>query len=105
VPINIKGAFRTTNRLDQKRNSSRHIIVKTPNAQNKERILEAVRKNGQVIYKGRPIIIIPDFSPETMKGRGSWTDVIQTIREHKCQMRLLYPAKLNCHRQRNQDIP
>jgi hypothetical protein len=28
-----------------------------------------------------------------MKPRRSCTDVIQTIREHKCQTRLLYPAK------------
>jgi hypothetical protein len=28
-----------------------------------------------------------------MKDRESWTDVIQTLREHKCQPRLLYPAK------------
>jgi hypothetical protein len=28
-----------------------------------------------------------------MKARRSWTDVIQTLREHKCQPRLLYPAK------------
>ena len=48
-----------------------------------------------VTYKGRPIRITPDFSPETMKDRRSWTDVIQTLREHKCQPRLLYPAKLS----------
>jgi hypothetical protein len=30
-----------------------------------------------------------------MKGRRSWTDIIQTIREHKCEPRLLYPAKLS----------
>jgi hypothetical protein len=30
-----------------------------------------------------------------MKGRRSWTNVIQTLREHKCQPRLLYPAKLS----------
>jgi hypothetical protein len=62
--------------LDQKRNPSPHIIVKTPNAQNQERILKAVREKGQVIYEGRPIRITPDFSPETMKARRSWTDVI-----------------------------
>jgi hypothetical protein len=28
-----------------------------------------------------------------MKARRSWTDVIQTLREHKCHPRLLYPAK------------
>jgi hypothetical protein len=77
--------------LDLKRNSSNHIIIKTPNTLNKERILKAVRGKGQVTYKGRPIRI----TPETMKARRSWTDVIQTLREYKCQPRLLYPAKLS----------
>jgi hypothetical protein len=31
MPINLQEAYRTPNRLDQKRNSSQHIIVKTPN--------------------------------------------------------------------------
>jgi hypothetical protein len=44
MPMNIQEAYRTLNRLDQKRNSYRHIIIKTPNAQNKERILKAIRK-------------------------------------------------------------
>jgi hypothetical protein len=30
-----------------------------------------------------------------MKARRSWADVIETLREHKCQPRLLYPAKLS----------
>ena len=36
MPMNIQEAYRTPNRLDQKRNSSHHIIVKTSNALNKE---------------------------------------------------------------------
>ena len=36
MPMNIQEAYRTQNRLDQKRNSSCHIIIKTPNALNKE---------------------------------------------------------------------
>jgi len=72
MPVNIQGAYRTPNRLDQKRNSSRYIIVKTPNAQNKQtKILEAVKEKGQVTYKGRSIRITPAFSPETMKARRS----------------------------------
>jgi hypothetical protein len=94
MPINIQEAYRTPNRLDQKRNSSRHVIVKTPNKQNKERILKAIRGKGQVTYKDRPIRLMQDFSPETLKARKSWVDVKQTLREHKCQSRLLYPAKL-----------
>jgi hypothetical protein len=30
-----------------------------------------------------------------MKPRRSWADVIQTLRDHKCQPRLLYPAILS----------
>ena len=30
-----------------------------------------------------------------MKARRAWTDVIQTLREHKCQPRLIYTAKLS----------
>ena len=88
MPMKIQEAYRNPYRLDQKRNSSRHIIIKTPNAQNKEKILKAVREKGQVTYKDRPIRITPDFSPETMKARRSWADVIQTLREHKCQPRV-----------------
>jgi hypothetical protein len=103
--MNIQEAYRTPSTLNQKRNFSHHIINKTPDALNKERILTAVTGKGQVTHKGRHIRITPDFSPETVKARRSWADVIQTLREHKGQHRLLYPAKLNYHRGRNQDIP
>ena len=76
--MNIQEAYRTPNRPDQKRNSSQHIIFRITNVLNKDKILN-----------------IPDFSPETMKVRRSWTDVIQTLREHKCQPRLIFPAKLS----------
>jgi hypothetical protein len=44
MSINIQEAYRIPNRLDKKRNSSCHIRVKTPNAQNKERLLKALRE-------------------------------------------------------------
>ncbi len=44
MSMNIQEAYRTPNRLDQKRNSSRHIIIRTTNTLNKERILKAVRE-------------------------------------------------------------
>jgi hypothetical protein len=54
-----------------------------------KKILKAEREKCQVTYKGRLIRITTDFSPETMKARRVFTDVIQTLREHKCQPRLL----------------
>ena len=37
MPMNIQEAYRTLNRMDQKRNSSRHIIIRTTNALNKDK--------------------------------------------------------------------
>ena len=70
MPMNIQEAYRTPNK-DQKRNSSQHIIIRTKNALNKDRILKAVMEVGKITYKGRPIRITPDFSPETRKARRS----------------------------------
>jgi hypothetical protein len=80
MSINVNKAYRTQNRLDQKRNSSCHII-KTPKAQNKERILKAVREKGHLTNKGRPLRISPDFSTEALKAIRSWEDVICILRQ------------------------
>ena len=82
MPMIIQEAYKTPNRLDQKRNSSHYIIIKTPNALNNERILKAIREKVQITYKGRLIRITPDFSPETMNARRSWADIIQTSQEN-----------------------
>ena len=106
MPMNIQEAYRTPNRLDQKRNSSWRIIIRTTNALKKDRILKAVREKGHVTYKGRPIRITPDFSPETMKTRRSWTDVIQTLKRPQMPAQATKPRKaLNYHRWKKQDIP
>jgi hypothetical protein len=64
MPMNIQEAYRTPNRLDQKRNSYWHIIIKTLNALNRQRILNTIRENGQVTYECRPVRITPDCSPD-----------------------------------------
>ncbi|KAL6081673.1 hypothetical protein STEG23_005580 [Scotinomys teguina] len=96
IPIKIQEAHRTPNRLDPQKKSSRYIIIKTLNIQNKEKILRAAKEKGQLTYKGsRPIRITPDFSMETLQARRSWSDVIQTLRDCGCQPRIIYPAKLS----------
>jgi hypothetical protein len=75
MAIKVQEACRTPNKWDQKGKFSYHIIIKTLNPQNEERILKAAREKHQVTYKGRPIRIIPDFSMETMKARSAWSEV------------------------------
>jgi hypothetical protein len=61
LPIQVQEACRTPNRLNQNRTSPRHVIIKTTNTENRERILKAVREKNQIIYKGKPIKITTDF--------------------------------------------
>jgi hypothetical protein len=57
IPINIQYTYRTPIRLNQKRKSSRNIIIKAHNLQNKERILKMAREKDQLTYKVSPIRI------------------------------------------------
>jgi len=59
----------TTNRWDKKINSSCHTIIKTQNAQNKEKVLKSVREKVQVTYQGIPIRITPDFFSTVSKSK------------------------------------
>ena len=78
ILMKVQEAYRTPNRLDQKKKKSpRHIIIKTQNIEIKERILRAAKEKGQVTYKGKPIRLTPDFSMKTMKARRSWIEVLQ----------------------------
>ena len=95
IPMKVQVAYRTPNGLDQKKKAPHHTIFKTQNVQNKERILRVAKEKDQVTYKDKPIRNIPDFSVETMKVRKSWTDVLQTLRDHRCQTSLLYPVKFS----------
>ena len=95
MPMNIQEAYRTLNRLDQNENFSHQIVIKALITEDRERILRAEKEKCQVTYKGRPIRITPDFSLETMKTRRSWSSVMQTLRNLRYQLGLLYPAKLS----------
>ena len=55
--MNIQEAYRTPNKVDQKRKSSCHIIIKTLKTQNKKkiRVLKAASDKSPVIYKCRPV--------------------------------------------------
>jgi hypothetical protein len=60
MSINLKEVYGTPNRLGQKRNSSHHIMVKTPNAQDRKNIKSSEGKC-IVTYKGRHPRVLSDF--------------------------------------------
>jgi hypothetical protein len=86
----VQEAYRIPICQYQKRNTSRHIIIK-----NKARILNSVKEKLQVMYKGKLIRITVDFSTQTLNVRRLWKDVIQALNESNSQPSLVYPPKLS----------
>ena len=67
----VQEAQRVLKKLDPRRNTPRHIIIKLPKIKDKERILKAAREQKTVTYKGVPIRLSADFSEETLQARGA----------------------------------
>ena len=76
--MKVQEAYRTSNKSKL---SPHHIIIKTQNIQNKERIFKVAKENGLVAYIGRPTKIKTEFSMKTMKARRSCIDVLQTLKD------------------------
>ena len=55
IDMLVQEAQRVPNKMDAKRTTPRHIIIKMPKFKDKERILKAAREKQRVIYKGVPI--------------------------------------------------
>ena len=82
-------------KLDLKRNTPRHIIIKLSKIKDKERTFKAARRKATVTYKGVPIRLSADFSKETLQARRGWKDVFEVMKGKDLHPRLLYPAKLS----------
>ena len=91
----VQEAQRVPKKLDPKRNTPRHVIIKLPKMKDKERILKAAREKETVAYKGVPIRLSADFSKETLQARRDWNEIFEVMKGKDLHPRLLYPAKLS----------
>ena len=91
----VQEAQRVPTKLDPKRNTPRHIIIKLPKIKDKEKILKEARGKERVTYKGVPIRLSADFSKEPLQERGGWKEVFEVMKGKDLHPRLLYPAKLS----------
>ena len=56
----VHEAQRVPYRINPRRNTPRHIVIKLTKTKHKERILKAAREKKQVSYKGNPIHLTAD---------------------------------------------
>ena len=90
----VQEAQRVPKKLDPRRNTPRHIIIKLPKIKDKERILKAARGKETVTYKVVLIRILADFSKEILQVRRGWKEVFEVMKDKDLNPRLLYPARL-----------
>ena len=93
--MQVQEAQRVPMKLDPRRNTPRHIIIKLSKIKEKERILKAAREKERFTYKGVSKRLSSDFSKETLQARRGWKEVFKVMKGKDLHPRLLYQAKLS----------
>ena len=87
--------YRVSYRINPRRNTPRHILIKLTKIKHKERVLKAAREKQQVTYKGKSICLTADLSTETLQARREWQDIFKVLKGKNLQPKLLYPASIS----------
>ena len=91
----IQQVQRVPHRINPRRNTPRHIIIKLTKTKHKERILKAAKEKQQVTCKGNSVCLTADLSAETLQARREWQDIFKVLNEKNSQPRLLYLARIS----------
>ena len=66
----VQEVQRFPGRINPRRNTLRHIVIKLTKIKDKSKILKTTGEKRQITYKGTPIRLSADFSTETLQARG-----------------------------------
>ena len=68
----VQEAQTVPNKMDAKRPTPRHIIIKMTKVNDEERILKALGEKQLLTYRGVPIRLSADSSKETLQAKRDW---------------------------------
>ena len=91
----VQEAQRVQYRINPRRNTPRHILIKLSKIKYKEQILKAAREEQQLTYKGIPTRLTVDLSAENLQARREWQDIFKVMKGENLQAKLLYPARIS----------
>ena len=69
ITTQVQEGQRVPGRINPRRITLRHIVIKLTKIKYKEKLLKATRENPQITYKETPIRLTADFSAETLQAR------------------------------------
>ena len=91
----VQEVQRVPYRINPRRNTPRHILIKLSKIKYKEKILKAAREKQQITYKGIPKRLTADLSGETLQARREGQDIFKVMEGKNLQPRVLYPARIS----------
>ena len=91
----VQGVQRVPYRINPRRSTPRHILIKLSNIKYKEKILQAAREKQQITYKRIPLRLTADPSAETMQARREFQDIFKVMKGKNLPPGLLYPARIS----------
>ena len=89
IVTQLQEAQRTPQRINPRKNTPKHILIKLTKIKFKEKMLKGAREKQKITYKGIPIRLSADFSVETLHTRRGWQDILRVMKEKNLQPRLL----------------
>ena len=91
----VQEVQRVPYRINPRRNTPRHILIKLSKIKFKEKILKTAREKQQITYKGIGIRLTADLSAEILQARREWQDIFKVMKGKNLKPRLLYPASIS----------
>ena len=91
----VQEAQRLPYRINPRRNTPRHALIKLSKIKYKEKILKTAREKQQVTHNRIPKRLTTDLSAETLQARREWQDIFKVMKEKNLQPRLLYPGRIS----------
>ena len=86
-----KKTYKTPNKLDQERKTFCHILIKTPNVQDKEGILKSPRGKDQVTHT---------LQKGDAKRQRAWADMLQMLSPQAPDQAIIHNKSFDCYRSR-----
>ena len=90
IDMQVQEAERVPNKMDAKRPTPRHIIIKM---HKEERSLKAEREKQSVSYRGVPIRLSADFSKETLQARRDRQEIVKVMNSRDLTAKISLPIK------------
>ena len=76
----VQEAQRVPYRINPRRNTPRHMLIKLTKIKHRERILKAAMEKQQVTYKGNPFCLTADLSAETLQAIREWQNIFKVLK-------------------------